>query len=285
MRMLIEEAMIKRSSEDSSQEEKIINLTKDIKSLPSNFFGDHKECNPRTDDCKAYTINHLKLLQDNNMLKPIIEALDYLAKHADSLLENQTNNPAERMFSVLNKFIGGKRICFSKSNSYKLRALCAVVQYNTQTVLSKIIEYSNKIVPDIIAKMEARRWAHRISVQKYKTEHDATRFSWAGPDAEYGHVIKDELPKHKYDLQVSKDFVHWLCQRVEPHLAVDGETATTSTVYQVLCTLRFFAVGSYQASIGESLDLAMSQPTVSRVLSNVTRAMIPMEHEFIKFPR
>lgn len=97
----------------------------------------------------------------------------------------------------------------------------------------------------------------------------------------------NDLPDLEFQkfYRVSKDFVYWLCQRVEPHLAVDGETATIPTVNQVLCTLRFFAVGSYQASIGESLDLAMSQPTVSRVLSNVTRAMTTLEHEFIRFPR
>lgn len=45
------------------------------------------------------------------------------------------------------------------------------------------------------------------------------------------------------------------------------------------------AVGSYQASIGESMDLGMSQPTVSRVLARVTEAILHLENELIHFPQ
>ncbi|XP_015111758.1 putative nuclease HARBI1 [Diachasma alloeum] len=53
----------------------------------------------------------------------------------------------------------------------------------------------------------------------------------------------------------------------------------------ILCTLHFLATGSYQSHVGESMDIAMSQPNVSRVIKNVTEAILQLENEFISFPR
>ncbi|KAF7996092.1 hypothetical protein HCN44_009928 [Aphidius gifuensis] len=89
---------------------------------------------------------------------------------------------------------------------------------------------------------------------------------------------------HNHD-RVSKNFVRWLCGRVEPHLAHDGLTSTIPTIHQLLCRLRFLAVGSYQESVGQFMDFGLTQLTVSRILSRVSTAIESLEHEFIIFPR
>ncbi|KAL5238957.1 hypothetical protein ACI65C_006367 [Semiaphis heraclei] len=55
----------------------------------------------------------------------------------------------------------------------------------------------------------------------------------------------------------------------------------------VLVTLNFLATGSYQSPIGNSRFTAVSQPTVSRCISEVVAAINHPEifHDWVKFPK
>lgn len=55
----------------------------------------------------------------------------YFAGNVKSLLENETNNPAEQFNNVVAKYLGGKRVNFSLARSYTSRVASAVVQYNS----------------------------------------------------------------------------------------------------------------------------------------------------------
>lgn len=55
----------------------------------------------------------------------------YFAGNVKSLLENQTNNPAEQFNNLVAKYLGGKRINYSLARSYSARVASAVVQYNS----------------------------------------------------------------------------------------------------------------------------------------------------------
>lgn len=59
------------------------------------------------------------------------------------------------------------------------------------------------------------------------------------------------------------------------------------TVIQVLVTLNFLATGSYQSPIGNSRFTSVSQPTVSRCISEVVAAINHPEifHVWVKFPK
>jgi len=61
-----------------------------------------------------------------------------LSAYSDSLLFNLTNNPTELFNSIICKEIGGKRIHFGKRGSYNARIAGAVVQHNTQQILTQI---------------------------------------------------------------------------------------------------------------------------------------------------
>lgn len=53
-----------------------------------------------------------------------------------------------------------------------------------------------------------------------------------------------------------------------------------------MTTLRFFASGSYQMDIGRNINMAVSQPTVSRCIHEIINVMTRQEimAEWIKFP-
>lgn len=54
---------------------------------------------------------------------------------------------------------------------------------------------------------------------------------------------------------------------------------------QILIALRFYAVGCYQRAIGQDLFLAVSQPTVSRCVTRVSKCIADVfMNEVIKFP-
>jgi len=53
---------------------------------------------------------------------------------------------------------------------------------------------------------------------------------------------------------------------------------------QVLTTLNFIASGSYQARVGQHYLSCLSQPTVSKILSNVVNALNGLMQDWIQFP-
>ncbi|XP_034248556.1 putative nuclease HARBI1 [Thrips palmi] len=58
-----------------------------------------------------------------------------------------------------------------------------------------------------------------------------------------------------------------------------------SVEHQVLAALRFYATGSYQEAVGESYDLALSQPSISRCVRDVTNAINQrLLRRWVKFP-
>lgn len=74
--------------------------------------------------------------------------------HSDSLLICATNNPAEWFNSIVCKEIAGKRINFGARDSYNARVAGAVVQYNSQEVLTQFYKSTSKNIPSIIENLE-----------------------------------------------------------------------------------------------------------------------------------
>lgn len=52
------------------------------------------------------------------MYDDLTSAINRLIYHSPSLIKNMTNNKAENYNSILAKFIGGKRVNFSKRGEY-----------------------------------------------------------------------------------------------------------------------------------------------------------------------
>jgi len=92
----------------------------------------------------------------------------YLSAYSDSLLLHLTNNPAEFFNSIIRKEIGGKRINFGKRGLYNARIAGAILQYNTQQILTQMHEGMNKSVLPILEKMENRRQMKVAKTREYR---------------------------------------------------------------------------------------------------------------------
>jgi len=115
---------------------KAMELQKDILNIPSHIFGEHKWCKERSiSDCDE-TKNYVPFLKQHGLYQKVKTAIVYLSEYSDSLLRKFTNNPAESFNSIICKEIAGKRINFANRGSYNARVAGAVVQYNTQQVLT-----------------------------------------------------------------------------------------------------------------------------------------------------
>nr|XP_054919808.1 putative nuclease HARBI1 [Dermacentor andersoni] len=85
---------------------------------------------------------------------------------------------------------------------------------------------------------------------------------------------------------MTKSAVRLLCSELA-HLLEPPTAGGLSVEDQVLCTLRFLATGSFQSSVGSEAAIDMSQPSVSRCIAKVARAIIQVgkEQGWVAFPR
>lgn len=88
------------------------------------------------------------------IMPEVEEAFDRLISNCDSLLSQLDNNIVEKCHSVIAKFVGGKRINWGMKGAYLGRCCAAVVQNNSQRVLSEIVQISSKYPSKIVTKME-----------------------------------------------------------------------------------------------------------------------------------
>lgn len=72
-----------------------------------------------------------------------------LSKNANSLILDVDNNICEQFNSVINKFLGGKRINFSQKSSYSTRVHAAVVSFNSKEYLRTIKKHVTQTSPGI----------------------------------------------------------------------------------------------------------------------------------------
>lgn len=164
-------------------------------------------------------------------LYPKIEsAVTYLAAYSDSLLLNLTNNPAESFNSIICKEIGGKRINFGKRGSYNARIAGAVLQYNTQQVLTEMHQGMNKIVPANAEKLEKRRQI-KVARTRESRQIDGKPKKFKrepGTDRHYGpHSQKPDLPDDVFE-QLRQNHVEKLFENGKNWKQIERETTDQS---------------------------------------------------------
>jgi len=161
-----------RKEEQQPQHSKATKLRFDILNIPSHVFGEHKRCKERGRKCednREAETNYVPFLKLHGLYPKIEDAVKYLSVHSDSLLLNVTNNPAEAFNSIICKAIAGKRINLGARGSYNARIAGAVVQYNTQQVLTELHQGMDTNVPVIIENLEKRR---QIKVAKTRESRE-----------------------------------------------------------------------------------------------------------------
>ncbi|XP_072142672.1 putative nuclease HARBI1 [Dermacentor andersoni] len=85
---------------------------------------------------------------------------------------------------------------------------------------------------------------------------------------------------------MSKQTVRWLCDEVAEELG-GVRTSALSVERQVLCVLRFFATGSFQASVGSEETIGVTQPAASKCVRRVAEAIVNAgaRNKWVHFPR
>jgi len=72
------------------------------------------------------------------MMVEIKNIVNRLVINSESLILDVDNNICEQFNSIINKYIGGKRINLSQRNSYNTRVEAAVVSFNSKEYLRAI---------------------------------------------------------------------------------------------------------------------------------------------------
>ena len=186
-----------RKNSTESPEEKIKNLRKDIMNAPYHVFGEHENCDKYFCTETGNSMSSVTLLKESGLFYNIMAILQNLSDNARSLLFDATNNVAESYNSVIAKFIGGKRINFCKSNSYKTRCNAAALSFNTPLPTSKLHHVMYKCSPGRNLKaFQQRRIATRKATQKHRNKCSRKRLfsSTTKKDDSYGeHAVKPDL--------------------------------------------------------------------------------------------
>jgi Mg2+ and Co2+ transporter CorA len=131
LRISIDCAIKYRRNEDGDHQQKVDKLRKDVINSVRHVFGQHDLCEEYF--CKGpkpQEQNLIPLMEKCGLYNDVIASANRLAHHSSSLIRNMTNNSAENYNSVLAKFIGGKRVDYSKKGAYGMRCNLAGLSIN-----------------------------------------------------------------------------------------------------------------------------------------------------------
>lgn len=88
----------------------------------------------------------------------------------------------------------------------------------------------------------------------------------------------------KKTYRLTKEMAHFVLNSII-HDIDNGANMAIPNHLKFFAALSFYATGSYQKLIGQSYNISISQPAVSRAISVVTHAIIQrLGNDFVKFP-
>lgn len=107
-------------------------LSQDIRNVPFHVFGDHENCKEYfcpLDKRSADATSMIVLLKEK-YFQAIRREVEPIALRSPYLVRDKTSNLSENFFSMVVKFIAGKRIYLSGRGSYNRRVMLAVLLCN-----------------------------------------------------------------------------------------------------------------------------------------------------------
>lgn len=212
-----------RKRENTTENEKISLLKSDLNNILHHVFGDHSNCPVYIKQyCKDDDRNYVPALEECNTFEKMSSTMRQLMYCAKDLIQGESNNIAEHYNSIVAKFVGGKRVNFSLSNSYKYRANAAAVQYNSRTALSSFYNANFDInPPELARKLEYKRLHKSNRAKERRAEMKRNkifrtpfcRMKGNGPGPGYGvHCQRPDMSEE--DFQNEKRI---LLEKLEQH--------------------------------------------------------------------
>jgi len=192
-----------------SFEKKLLNLKKDLINDHSHVFGEHTNC--RVYFCKGKKDGEINVVPEMKSLgiwDELVAVKSLILFHAESVLYKVNNNAAESYNSILEKFIGGKRVNFSMRGSYSLRYNAAVTSYNEDprrlySLHKKISKrspgmFTKKYISKSILKSESRSKRRLFHPPVYnKTVHRSDKHYEATADL----TTSPDMSKEEFEIK------------------------------------------------------------------------------------
>lgn len=191
--------------EDTDMERKIENLRNDIYNVPFHVFGHHTYCKDYfCTKKKSKDPDLVQIMKVNNSFNPILDALSRVRLNARSILLNESSNVAEHFNSLIVKYTGGKRVNYSKKQSFTGRTKIAVLQHNTGRAYSTLCEHMNKTPNSIAAENEFKRAVKNLWRNNRKRKFKPKANS--GVDKNYGgfSCAKPDMTEENFNFEKTK---------------------------------------------------------------------------------
>jgi hypothetical protein len=137
---------------------------------------------------------------NSSLALPFTQALDRVASLSSSLLYDVDNNSAESYNSVVNKFVGGKRINFSLKGSYLGRCLAAAISYNNKGI------FLHKMLSKICGHVGVytKKFSTHKSKMKTKAKSIKKKCRIHCADSDYGKTDENKVDSTISDLPLEE---------------------------------------------------------------------------------
>ncbi|CAH1102119.1 unnamed protein product [Psylliodes chrysocephalus] len=203
LRICINKAIKHRIAEDIPMVKKIEYLRKDILNVPSHVFGEHAQCKEikyfKCSETNKPETNLIPAMTDCGLYRDIHIFLNRLLINVDSLIADLDTNVAEHYNSVVCKFVGGKRVNFSKRRSYQSRCEAACISFNKGADYygsihkNYIVRSPNIFTQKYMEKVNRRRMRYREMKKQRKARRQLLRSKRenAPADKHYGATAEN----------------------------------------------------------------------------------------------
>ena len=221
-------------------------------------------------ETETFSENIVPELRKHGFYAKITEAFEYLSKFSNSLLHQLTNNASESLNGLVSASLGGKRIHFGLRSQYNMRIYAAVIQHNSQKVLSELYKATGKDVSPIIENVECKRLKKRERTRNARKEgrkgYNRSRRRGMTTDRHYGpNCTKEDMLPNEVEAKADEIF-ETLEKNQKNRAALERETIGQSTNEKWIAARRFMLTASNFGPACRWKDSISCIPTVQRIL-------------------
>ncbi|XP_074106296.1 uncharacterized protein LOC141532037 [Cotesia typhae] len=287
-------------SVNDSQDNKIMNMLRDLENMPNHVFGQHDDCRDHyCDGNKTEAKNHMDELIKINMWSTILGCFGTCISAPLDFLMNSNNNLAESFNNVVASKNFAKRVDSYKCGSYTFRVCYSVIQFNSKTAMCDVYTSMGKKVPDQLRHMENMRRkkvennARRATEKGFRNRHPETNYSRS--DAHYGpganppimspEVYQARFGAHEQKLMaLQADRVNIERRTVGQSRSVEWHTTRrlylTASNFKLACQCR--KISTQNKAVREILysPIANFHPAINHGIVNESQALSDLCKEF-----
>lgn len=287
-------------SVNDSQDNKIMNMLRDLENMPNHVFGQHDDCRDHyCDGNKTEAKNHMDELIKINMWSTILGCFGTCISAPLDFLMNSNNNLAESFNNVVASKNFAKRVDSYKCGSYTFRVCYSVIQFNSKTAMCDVYTSMGKKVPDRLRHMENMRRkkvennARRATEKGFRNRHPETNYSRS--DAHYGPganppIMSPEVYQARFEAHEQKlmalqaDRVNIERRTVGQSRSVEWHTTRrlylTASNFKLACQCR--KISTQNKAVREILysPIANFHPAINHGIVNESQALSDLCKEF-----